>query len=541
LSLTSSEPASIFAHDVTFTVTTDPPVTATVSINNGRVAVANVAIVGGVGTWTTDTLPAGTLSIWAACAADCDGTTEGVLQSIERAGVALRATIETPFTDAGQVTRVNVAAALIHGEYVPQGNIDISENDVVLASGPMTGSGTFDIGDLSTGEHVLTVSYYGNKNCYDTVETLRHSVLESQVRVEPIAVTEGNDSSNLVTLNVRLSGRSSHPVDVDWKTVDGSGVAGRDYDAANGTLTFGPGEITKEISVNVIGNKTPEQEKTFTIVATGPENESQGAVRIINDDPFFELKPGLAYGPAVDQTLDLYVPLTGSGPYPLIIGIEATEFVAADPAAKITVREAERGYIVAKVSFRPDEKAPFPAQIEDVKAALRWLRAHATEYQIDPNRIGVWGIGPGGHLAVLLGTTDESAPFEVSTVANAQFSGRVQAVVDWYGEVDFTQIETDQHYARYLGCAALDCPDVAAAANATSYVTADDPPLLIMHGANDKGVPLPTVQDLYLALRNAGVDSRLTIVDGVAHGGPGWNNPALFEQVDRFFDEKLKQ
>src|SRR2546423_9599588 len=240
LSLTSSEPASIFAHDVTFTVTTDPPVTATVSIINGRVVVANVDVVAGVGTLTTDTLPAGALSIWAACAADCEGTAEGILQSIERAGVTLRATIETPFTDAGQVTRVNVAAALIHGEYVPQGNIDVSENDVVLASGPMTGSAHFDIADLSTGEHVLTVRYYGNKNCYDTAATPRHMALESKVPVEPAARTRGNESSNLVTLNVRLSGKSSHPVDVDWKTVDGSGVAGRDYHAARGTLPLGP-------------------------------------------------------------------------------------------------------------------------------------------------------------------------------------------------------------------------------------------------------------------------------------------------------------
>jgi acetyl esterase/lipase len=540
LSLTSSEPASIFAHDVTFTVTTDPPVTATVSINNGRRAVATVAVVNGTGTWTSDTLPAGALSIWAACATDCEGTSEAVLQTIERAGVALRASIETPFTDAGQVIRINVAAALIRGEYVPHGNIDISENDVVLASGPMTGSATFDIADLSTGEHVLMVRYYDNKNCYDTAETLRHTVLESHVGVEPIAVTEGNESSNLVTVNVRLSGKSSHEVDVDWKTVDGSGVAGRDYDAASGTLTFAPGETTKAISINVIGNQKPEQEKTFTIVATGPENVSEGVVRIVNDDPFFERKPGLAYGPAADNTLDLYVPLTGSGPYPVIIGIEATDFVAVDRDAKVTIREAERGYIVAKVSFRPDEMAPFPAQIQDLKAAVRWLRAHATEYQIDPNRVGVWGIGPGGHLAVLLGTTDASAPFDVSTEANAEFSGRVQAVVDWYGEVDFAQIETDESYTRYLGCAALDCPDVAAAANATNYVTADDPPLLIVQGANDQRVPVPTVQDLYMGLRYAGVDSRLTIVDGVGHGGPGWNNPALLEQVDRFFDEKLK-
>src|SRR5204862_4423790 len=132
-----------------------------------------------------------------------------------------------------------------------------------------------------------------------------------------------NESCTRATLTVRLRGRRSHPVDVNWTTVDGGGVAGRAYDAASGTLTFGPGEITKEISVNVIGNKTPEQEKTFTIVATGPENDSEGVVRIVNDDPFFEVKPGLAYGPAADQTLDLYVPLTGSGPYPVIIGIEA--------------------------------------------------------------------------------------------------------------------------------------------------------------------------------------------------------------------------
>jgi len=273
-------------------------------------------------------------------------------------------------------------------------------------------------------------------------------------------------------------------------------------------------------------------------VATGPENVSEGVVRIVNDDPFFDRKPGLAYGPTPDQTLDLYVPLTGSGPYPLIVGIETTDFVAADLSAKVTLRQAERGYIVAKVSFRPDEKAPFPAQIDDVRAAVRWLRANATQYNIDPNRIGVWGIGAGGHLAALLGTTDES--FDATTAANTQFSARVQAVVDWYGEIDFAQLDPDEDYARYLGCAALDCPDVAAAANAASYVTAGDAPLLIVHGADDKRVPAWTTVGLYVAMINAGIDARIAIVDGAGHGGPGWDKPALLEQVDRFFDEKLK-
>jgi acetyl esterase/lipase len=539
LSLTSSNPASIFAQDVTFTVTTDPAITGTVSLQYGRVVAATIDVVDGVGTWTSDTLPARPLLMWATCQSGCEGMSEAINQNIDRAGVNLKAAIESPLIDAGATTRINVTAALIKGEYVANGKIDISENDVVLATGSMTAAATFEIPDLPSGEHVLTVRYYGNQNCYDATTTLRHTVRESQVTIEPLSVFEGNDSSTPVPVVVRLTGKSSHEVDVEWKTADGSGVAGRDYEAAGGTLTFAPGETKKEISVNVFGNTKPEPEKTFTIVATGPENVFEGVVHIVNDDPFFERKPGLAYGPTPDQVLDLYVPLTGNGPYPLIVGIEAIDFVATDPSAKVTLREAERGYVVAKVSFRPDEKAPFPAQINDLRAAVRWLRANATQYNIDPNRIGVWGIGAGGHLAALLGTTDES--FDVATVPNAQFSARVQAVVDWYGEIDFAPLDPSEDYGRYLGCAALDCPDVAAAANAATYVTPGDAPLLIVQGADDTRVPVWTTQALYVGLINAGVDARITILDGVGHGGAGWDKPALLEQVDRFFDEKLKQ
>lgn len=542
LSVTSSQLFSVYAHDVTFTVTTDPPVTATLQLNSGRQAIASMNVVNGTGTWTSDSLSAGGHSIWVSCVSDCVGQSEAILQAIDRAGVNLRAAIDTPVSDAGQTTRVVATVALPHGEYTPTGSVDVIENDAVLASAALqNGAATIDVGDLSTGEHVLAVRYSGNRNCYDAITALRHTVLESRIAVGSVEIAEGNESSKLVTVDVRLNGRSSHGVDVDWTTADGSAVAGVDYEAANGTLTFAPGETTKQISINVIGNTKPEQTKTFTISATGPENAAAGVVRITNDDPFFERKPGLAYGPTADQTLDLYVPLTGSAPYPVIVGIEATDFVAADKDSKITIREAERGYIVAKVSFRPDETAQFPAQVQDTKAAVRWLRAHATEYGIDPNRIGVWGIGPGGHIAALLGTTDDAPPFEMANEPNAEFSSRVQAVVDWYGEIDFAPLEANETYTRYLGCAALDCPETAAAANAASYASANDAPLLIVHGANDQFVPVPTVQSLYLGLLNAGVDSRLTIVDGAGHGGAGWNNPARFEEVDRFFDEKLKQ
>jgi len=540
LSLTSSRPDTIFGEDLTFTATTDPPVTATLTIGSGRATLGTIDVVDGTGTWTSDTLPAGPHSIWISCKSGCSGAPAAMPQTIGRANARLAAAIDA-VSDAGTNPRITVAVSLEHGgEYMPEGNIDIVENHVVLASARLrNGAVSFDLDDLASGEHAFTVRYYGNENCFDSETTLRHTVPEARVRVEPVSVAEGNASSNLVTVNVRLSGKSSHGVDVSWATADGGAVAGVDYDAASGTLSFAPGETQKQISVNVIGNTTPEPDKTFTIEVTGPQNTASAAVRIVNDDPFFRKLTGIAYGPAADQTLDLYVPVTGSGPYPAIVGIEATAFLAADPNANVTTREAERGYIVAKLSFRSAEKALFPAQVQDVKAAVRWLRANATEYQLDPNRVGVWGIGAGGHLAALLATSDADAPFELGVAANAQFSGRVQAAVEWFGEIDVAVLE-DPMYARYLGCAAADCPDLAAQANATNYVTMDDPPLLMVHGANDRSVPVTTAQDLYAALRNVGVDARLTVVDGAGHGGPEWNDPALLEQVDRFFDEKLK-
>jgi acetyl esterase/lipase len=524
LSVTSSRPLSVYGEDVAFAIEADPAVSAPLTIMSGRTPVADVHAVNGSVTWSSNTLPAGPLSLHAICARDCTGISPAALIDVRPAAVALQATSAGA---ADGLTRITASVKSSSGAAVPEGTVNVREGDVTLASAVLEkGRTTIDVGALAGGEHRLAVRYSGDRNHSAAESIVVSEVRQPLVTAESIAVAEGNSGTKAAPINIRLSGASSRPIEVAWATADRSAAAGRDYVRRSGTLIFAPGEVAKGVEVEIIGNTTPEQEKVFAISITGPDNAAEALVHITNDDPFYTRRARIAYGPAPEQTLDLFVPITGKGPFPLIVGIEANSFIAPDREPAIIAREAERGYAVAALSFRSGDVAPFPAQIEDAESAVRWLRAHASDYAIDPNRIGAWGIGAGGHIAALLGT-------------RAQGTARVQAVVDFYGEIDFSALDAEERYRRYLGCAALECPSVAAAANPTTYVTADDASMLMLYGAADRVVPPWTAQALSLALLRAGVDARLGVVDGAAHGGPEWSTPAVLEMVDRFFDEKL--
>lgn len=151
--------------------------------------------------------------------------------------------------------------------------------------------------------------------------------------------------------------------------------------------------------------------------------------------------------------------------------------------------------------------------IQDVKCAIRSFRAHADDYQTDPDKIGIWGASAGGHLVNLLGTTDSSAGFEVGEYLEQ--SSRVQAVVDIYGPadltIDFSTVFTDLKESVFGSF------DLAQASPVT-YVTADDPPFLILHGDMDLVAPLSQSQLFYDRLTAAGVEAQLVIVQGGNHG-----------------------
>lgn len=248
--------------------------------------------------------------------------------------------------------------------------------------------------------------------------------------------------------------------------------------------------------------------------------------------------------------LDLYVPEKAEKLLPLIIWIHGGGWQngSKDGCPPLRSGYASRGYAVASINYRLSGHATFPAQIEDCKAAIRWLRTHAKEYSLDPDRFGVWGSSAGGHLVALVGTSGDVKEFDVG--AEREVSSRVQAVCDYYGPTDFTVFVTTPGYDRHatadspeaklLGGAVKDNLDKAARANPIAYVTKDDPPFLIVHGDKDSTVPINQSQLLFEALKKTGVSAHFHTIHGAGHGGPGFNVPEIEAMVSRFFDEKLK-
>jgi len=214
-----------------------------------------------------------------------------------------------------------------------------------------------------------------------------------------------------------------------------------------------------------------------------------------------------------------------------------------------------RGYAVVDVGYRLSGEAIFPAQVEDCKAAVRWVRANAAKYGLDSDRIGAWGSSAGGHLVAFLGTAGDVREFD--TEANAEYSSRVQAVCDWFGPTDFLQMDEHSLEGSRLTHDAVNSPEsllvggpiqekpyraLVRKANPITYVTKDDPPFLIMHGDKDMSVPLHQSELLYEALKKVGVEATLHVVKGAGHGlRDGKESPEkLFETVAAFFDRHLK-
>jgi acetyl esterase/lipase len=270
-------------------------------------------------------------------------------------------------------------------------------------------------------------------------------------------------------------------------------------------------------------------------------SRSQGVGRV-ND---------IVYGKGGERELrlDIIRPATqGEAPLPLVVWVHGGAWLAGSKQGGPAGSLAAQGYVVASVEYRLSGEAIFPAQIEDCKCAIRYLRAHAKKYGIDPDRIGVWGSSAGGHLVALLGTSGGVKELEGKGGWQDQ-SSRVQAVCDWFGPTDFNEMrgshsDINSPECKLVGGSLTEKADLVRAANPITYVTPDDPPFLIMHGEDDRTVPINQSELLNDALKKAGVEVTFVRVKNAGHGFGGGSEPNSQEirrQILAFFDRHLKK
>ena len=273
--------------------------------------------------------------------------------------------------------------------------------------------------------------------------------------------------------------------------------------------------------------------------------------------------PDVAYGEAGGEKLYLDVAAPkptaeAKGPFPCVIGLhggawrggsrkDLSQPIAwADfgvQARSFLEDVASRGYVAVSVGYRLSPAHKFPAHIQDVKAAVRYLRAHAKELNIDPDRVGVVGFSAGGHLAALLGTTDKTAGFD--TAADGEFPSSVKCVVDFFGPSDLSLyaetpgIEKAFMYPL-LGGTFDKQPELFRKASPLEYVSKASVPFLIFHGTADFVVPYVHSSRLHAKLKAAGVPSDLVPMKGRSHGWFGEDARDSHERQMKFFAEHLQ-
>ncbi|MDE5977993.1 MAG: alpha/beta hydrolase [Turicibacter sp.] len=268
----------------------------------------------------------------------------------------------------------------------------------------------------------------------------------------------------------------------------------------------------------------------------------------------------VAYATQSDaQKLDIYLPETGEGPFPVILSIHGGAFKMGDKRdfqLRPMLEGLKRGYAVVGINYRLSGEALFPANIYDVKAAVRFIKANANQFKLDPNKMVAWGGSAGGYLSTLLATSSSFA-LEDLKMGNEQEDCKVQAVVDWFGPTDFLKMDeqlkeanlgpqdhndADSPESLVLGAQITTIPNKVKEANPITYITKDVPPFFIQHGSVDNIVPNGQSKLLYEALVAAGHQDQTTLeyIEGASHGGPQFETKENLDKVFRFIDTYLK-
>jgi acetyl esterase/lipase len=296
------------------------------------------------------------------------------------------------------------------------------------------------------------------------------------------------------------------------------------------------------IDANKDGLISAEEQKAF-LAGGGP---ARGEVKVEQDIPYAGTKDPR-------QTLDLLLPKAPKGdrPLPVVVVVHGGAWMTGDKSqgvGSIMPLVASGDYAGVTINYRLSGQAPWPAQIHDCKAAIRWVRANAEKYHLNPEKIGVIGGSAGGHLVAMLGTSGGVEGLEGDLGPSKEFSSQVRCVVDEFGPSELATMGDPPGFAghnepaspesKLLGGPIRENQEKAKAASPITYVSKDDPPFLIIHGDKDMTVPIDQSERLAKALKALGVEVLFVKVEGGGHGG--FRNPEIPRRVRQFFDKHLR-
>jgi acetyl esterase/lipase len=248
-----------------------------------------------------------------------------------------------------------------------------------------------------------------------------------------------------------------------------------------------------------------------------------------------------------DLQLDLYAPKDVAGPFPAVVLLHGGGWAKGSHEGfrPLAAALATQGYVAASVGYRLAPRHKFPAQIQDAKCAVRWLRANHERYQINSGHIAAMGHSAGGHLSLLLGLTQATDGLE-GEGGNLEQSSCVQAVINISGPANLMWPEwpevTGLIFCDFLGGTRDQVPDTYRAASPATYIHRGAAPVLTIHGTKDEVVPYEQAQLLHAALRKAKVSSRLMPVHGGDHGA--WNDKQqqrINKAILDFLDQNLRK
>ena len=263
------------------------------------------------------------------------------------------------------------------------------------------------------------------------------------------------------------------------------------------------------------------------------------------------------------QALDIYLPDAGEGPFPVILSIHGGAFMGCDKSDMQVLpmlAGLARGYAVVALNYRLSWEAAFPALVHDVKAAVRWVRANAHWFYLDPHHIAAWGGSAGGYLSAMLGVSAGIPELEDLSLGNSDQPCHVQAVVDWYGPTNFLKMDEQltasglaplpgtEHSGEnspeswLLGAKLADVPGLVKAANPETYIRQNAAPFLIQHGTADPVVPVQQSIGLAENLKRICGEDRviLELFDGFEHADRRFDSPVNVTRVLDFLDQHLK-